>query len=138
MPVVGSLLRTSTNHDLMMYIETPGAPSRTMTSVGGNSAIFKQLPNLIKLSLLSSAKSLTFFKNPTSCCGSLVRAVDMNPYRSYLSRPSSPALQQDESTKVSLRVVRKSKEDYLSLRSSCFQPRIRATLPSFSASSIRP
>src|SRR2546422_3713845 len=85
MPVVGSFLRTSTIPDLMMYIETPGAPSRTMTSAGGKSPIFKQLPSLIKLSLLSSANSLTFFKNPTSCSGWWVAAGDMNPYRSYLS-----------------------------------------------------
>src|SRR5207248_1727274 len=43
MPVTGSFLRTSTTPDLMMYIDTPGAPSRTMTSEGGNSATFRQV-----------------------------------------------------------------------------------------------
>src|SRR5438874_3011076 len=128
MPVAGSFLRTSTRPDLMMYIETPGAPSRTITSAGGKSPIFKQLPSLIRLSLLSSANSLTFFRNPTSRSGSWIKDLDMNPHRSYLSRPSSPAhLNHDESSPVSLRDVRKSKKDYLSFRSSCFQPRIRAT-----------
>src|SRR5262245_10228055 len=66
MPVMGYFVRTSTSPDLMMYMETPGAPSRTMTSEGGNSASFKQVPSLARLSLLSSANSLTFFRKRTS------------------------------------------------------------------------
>src|SRR5262245_40713202 len=63
MPVDGSFLRTSINPDLMMYMETPCAPSRTMTSDAANSAVFKQEPSLARLSGPSSAKSLMFFRN---------------------------------------------------------------------------
>src|SRR3954468_8972804 len=58
----------------MMYIETPGAPSRTITSDGGNSADFRALPSFVRLSVPSSANSLTFFKNWTSCSRSLITA----------------------------------------------------------------
>src|SRR5438034_3470657 len=78
MPVPGSFLRTSTTPDLMMYIDTPGAPSRTITSEGGNSAVFRHVPSLARLSGLSSVKSFTFFRNWTISPVSKAR-TDIHP-----------------------------------------------------------
>src|SRR5262245_13283639 len=61
----------------MMYMETPGAPSRTMTSPAGNSAVFRQLASLVRLSAPSSPKSLTFLRNCATCSDSVLTA-DIN------------------------------------------------------------
>src|SRR5690242_17500291 len=67
----------------MMYIDTPGAPSRTMTSDGGKSATLRQDASLIRLSGLSSPKSLTFFRNWPSCSASLT-ATDIGSYQVHV------------------------------------------------------
>ena len=66
MPVTGSFFRISTMPSLMMYIETPGAPSRMTLSEGENSEVFRQVPSFARLSLGKSSKRLTFFRKPMS------------------------------------------------------------------------
>src|SRR4051812_48955629 len=79
MPVLRSFLRTSTNPEVMKYIEAPGAPSRTMICCGGKSRVFMRATICWHSSEERVLKSLMFWRE---CSPGLGAGADVAMYAS--------------------------------------------------------
>src|SRR5438132_965900 len=72
MPVFASFLRTSTKPAVMKNIELPGAPSRTITVLGGKSRRFMRFTTSVHSSTLSPLKSFMRCRKCSGPAGAVV------------------------------------------------------------------